>query len=294
MGLKDRLNAARSYLKSPFTLTMLERGSDARVHVGAPARVVVEVEGEDDGSVERIELTLRRPDAGNPSGGYAETALGTVPRTVGRHELTVTIPPGTLPSAVGFGSYVFRGRVVRSKGVESEALSPVVVVGREEDLYWPDGPRIGTAGPPNVRLDVSVDTATAVVGGVVTGRVTVQALADLPAAAVEVQVGPEINALVKSLTSTTLERRTKFKASASQTLAPSAALSAGQRLEVPFTLAVSPGLPPTLRDGESSVVWQVRARRGDAGGWATIGVLDPKSLSAPAPERAQSLLDLLT
>jgi hypothetical protein len=237
---------------------------------------------------------LRRPDAGSAAGGYADIPLGTVPLAAGRHELTVTIPPGTLPSAVGFGSYLFRGQVVRSKGLESDAVSPVVVVGREEDLYWPDGPRSGSAGPATVRMDVSLDTATALIGGVITGQVTVQALADLPAQAVEVQFGPDINALVKPLTSNSLERRTKFRAGATETLAPAASLTVGQTVELPFTLAAKPGLPPTLRDGESSVVWQVRAQRGDAGAWATVGVLDPKSLSAPAPERAQSLLDLLS
>jgi hypothetical protein len=294
MGLKDRLNAAKQYLKTPLQLHMLERGSDLRVHVGQPARVVVDVEGADDGTVERIELLLRRPDAGNPAGGYADILLGEVPTEPGRHELVVTIPPGTLPSAIGFGNYYFRAQLVRSKGLESDAVSPVTVVGRTEDLVWPEV-RQGVEGPGGVRLDLALEASTADIGGVVAGLLTVVALTDLGPVAVEVEVGAEIDALVKPLTSNNrLERRRKYRTAAQQTLAPASALASGQQLHLPFRLEIPPGLPPTLRDGESSVVWQVRARRGDSSAWAVLGVVDPNSLSIPAPDRAQSLLDLLT
>jgi hypothetical protein len=256
--------------------------------------VVVEVTGQDDGTVERIDLMLRRPDAGNPQGGYADIPLGEVPTEPGRHELVVTIPPGAIPSAIGFGNYLFRAQLVRTKGLESDAVSPVVVVGRADDLTWPEV-RQGTDGPGDVRLDLALEAPTADIGGVVAGYLVLEALADLDRAQVEVEVGAEIDALVKPLTSNSrLERRKKYRTAAQQTLAPAGALASGQRLDLPFRLEIPPGLPPTVRDGDSSVVWQVRVRRGRSSAWAVLGVLDPNSLSIPPPDRAQSLLDLLT
>lgn len=294
VGLRDRLNAARTYMKSPLSLSMLERGSDLRVHVGRTAKVVVEVEGVDDGTVQRIELMLRRSSASG-GGSWVDLPLGEVPATAGRHELTVTIPVGIIPSSIGFGNYQFRGHLVRSKGVESDAVSPVVVVGRAEDLHWPDGPRSGGTAQPEVRLTVAVDHATADIGSTVGGRVSVQALGDLPAEAVELEFGAEVDALVKAAGHNALQQRSRFKAVATLTLAPKAALAAGQQLDLPFRVEIPAGLPPTLRDGTSSVVWQARVRRGGASAWATVGVLDPNSLSAPSKERPAGLTtDLLT
>ena len=293
MGLKHRLSAARTYLKSPLSLSMLERGSDLRVHVGRAAAVVVEVEGQDDGTVQRIELMLRRSSASG-GGSWVDVPLGDVPTTAGRHELTVTIPIGIIPSSVGFGDYQFRAHLVRSKGVESDAVSPVVVVGRAEDLYWPDGPRSGQTTEPTMRLTVDLDSPTADIGGPVSGRVAIYALGDLPAEAVELEFGAEIDALVKAAGHNTLQQRSRFKAVAALTLAPKAAVPAGQQLDLPFRIEIPPGLPPTLRDGSGSVIWQVRVTRGNSSAWATVGVLDPNSLSAPSKERPAGLItDLL-
>ena len=90
MGLLDRLNGAKQRLWSPITVWMAETGSDKLVRAGEPALVVVEVQGEDDGTAERVELFLKLVGLGIDS--KRTWPLAEVPKVVGRHELRVTHP----------------------------------------------------------------------------------------------------------------------------------------------------------------------------------------------------------
>jgi len=69
--------------------------------------------------------------------------------------------------------------------------------------------------------------------------------------------------------------------------------AAGERVELPFSVEIPAGAPPTLRNGDkTSVVWQARVSHGASVGWSLVGVLDPESLSAIRNRESAGLLDL--
>jgi hypothetical protein len=149
MGLMDRLNGAKRRLWSPMNVWMVDLGSDTLVHSGGPATVVVEVRGEDDGTPERIEVYMKMVGLGYD--GKRTWPLGEIPTTLGRHVLEVTLPAGLTPSCSGYADYTFEAELHRSKGVGSTAASIVDVVGRPDELYWPDGARSGRCPGPGRR-----------------------------------------------------------------------------------------------------------------------------------------------
>jgi SpoOM protein len=289
MGLKDRLGAAKRWMWSPMEVHMLDLGSDEYVRAGEQARVVVDVRGEDDGTVERMDVSLERSGVVD---GKATWPLGEIPATVGVHELQVSIPIGLAPSS-RYTEYVFAGKLRRTKGTGSDAVSLVDVVSRPEDLYWPDGPRSGREGPADATIAVELDADPADIGSTLTGRAVVVAAGHLRARDVELEVGPVVDTLVPVAGKTQPQQRAKFTAAAQVKLADGRKLSAGERVDFPFRIEIPAGAPPTLHDGDkTSVVWQARVSLGTSVGWTLVGVLDPESLSASRNLKASGLLDL--
>jgi hypothetical protein len=288
VGIKDRIQGIRQYMSTPVSVWMADTGSDPIIYPGQRATVKVKVDGENDGTVEGIELSLRY--SGNGIGAYDYLPLGQVPLEPGLHEIEVDVPTGLAPSVAKFNEYVFFAKAKRSKGLESDALSPVDVIGRAEDLYWPTGPRTGQdEGSDELRIEIDVDTETVDVGGAISGTVKVFALSDLGKREVKLvlgatettTVGPPPKLVVK------FHERTKLD------LAPSAPITAGQRLELPFKIEVPGDVPPTVHNGgDGSVIWQLRAEVGKSAGWRLIGVLDPTGAAGNRNhrERAASLL----
>jgi hypothetical protein len=254
MGLKDKLKAAVGSVWSPITVWMADEGSDKLVTAGGQAKVVVAVKGADDGTAERVEVELVL--TGQGMSAPQKWPLGEVPAVVGLQETVVTIPTGVPPACATYAEYAFKATLHRSKGMGSDAQSIVDVIARPEDVYWPDGPRSGFDGDKTASLDITVDSDVVAAGTDVTGRVTTT-----DGTTVSVTVG----ALVTSPTSP----KGKFKEVGSVEVAPGA----------PFSIPVPEAVPPTLSNGQSEIVWQVRAKVGGTTAWRLFGVVDPTGAS---------------
>ena len=264
MGLKERLGAAKRWMWSPMQVDLLERGSDTVVRAGEPARVVVDVGGEDDGTAARIEVTLVL--------NHTRTwVLGEVPPALGRHELVATIPEDVPPTSL-YTEYRFVGKLERTKGTGSEGVSPVRVIGHPDHLHWPEGPR---AGSDDAGLAVELDQPVAESGGTISGRVI--------GGSATVEVGAVVDRVVGQEGRPNGVHKVEFRPVASVT--PDAAGA--------FTAAIPDAVPPTLHDGEkASVVWEVRATAGDVTAWRRFGLLDPRGTSEVPEQRAAGLLDV--
>lgn len=232
MGLRDRI---RARLRSPMTVTMKDLGSVARVRAGGRARVVVEVAGTDDGSVERIDVYLRMLGWGNDR--VEKWPLAEAPLVPGVHALDVEIPGGLAPSCREFAEYALAAHLRRPGGAGSAAAVRVDVDVRAEDLYWPED-----RGNPAIELDADVVRA----GTAVSGR-----------APEPVEVGYVL---------TTPDRVNGRPAYPPDVLwRPLAHAPAGA-----FRVAIPSDALPTLHNGgDTSIVWQVRA----ADAWRVFGVL---------------------
>src|SRR3954449_1882890 len=92
MGLMDRLKSAKRYVWSPMQIGMVGTGSDAVAHAGRQAKVVVDVTGEVDETMQGIELLLRLNV--NQTWPLAELQA-----TLGRHEVMVEMPTSVPPSS---------------------------------------------------------------------------------------------------------------------------------------------------------------------------------------------------
>lgn len=256
MGLKDKLNAAKGWMWSPMSVELLEKGSDEFATVGETARVIVYLTGEDDGTGERVEVHLRFDSGGERQ----KLPLGELPATLGRHELDVVIPPGLPPSCGGFTEYCFVGILERTKGTPSEGVSPVRILGRAEDLYWPED-RGGT---------VQLDSHTADIGKSVSGRAE-------PGAKVELRCA--LTRFEQVAGKSQLQLVTKHKTFTEATVGDDGR----------FSLEIPEGVPPTLQAAKGvSAVWEVRS--GDA--FTVVGMLDPDALGTPDERKAMSLYDL--
>lgn len=270
MGLLDKLKDAKGRVFSPTKVWLAGHGSDDVVRAGGTATVVVEVSGEDDGTVTQIDLALKQ------SGHTLDTPvlhpLGQVPTTTGLHRIEVTIPQDLPPSCLGFVDYAFRADLQRSKGIGSTADVRVDVIALPQHLWWPDGPRSGSAGADDVRITVLLDADTAAIGGAVSGRVEVRGATS---GDVTLELGTEIDTTVRVPGRNEYQPRVRYKALASQ---PLGTLTAGGPQAFPFRVEVPEGTLPTLHNGgKTSVVWQVRGVVGKAVGWSLVGVLDPDS-----------------
>src|SRR4051812_26371676 len=113
MGLLDRINAAKRRMWSPMQVWLADQGSDELVRAGAPAAVVVDVRGEDDGTAERIEVFLEMTGWGNDA--KVKWPLGEVPVTLGAHRLEVAIPTDLAPSCARYAEYRFGAELYRTK-----------------------------------------------------------------------------------------------------------------------------------------------------------------------------------
>lgn len=265
MGILDRLNSARRHIWSPVTLDMINRGSDEVVRAGQPARVVVEVVGEDDGSVERIELMLQLElrDRSWP--------LAAVPTALGRHELDVVIPADLPPSSAAT-RYFFKGLLHRTKGMGSEARSSVFVIGDPAHAYRASDPQ---AGSDSAGLAIALDADVVPVGTSVSGRVTGRAD--------RVEVGRLLDAPFTYEDGTTKQKQ-EFKTVGQATPDASGA----------FAVAVPQDAMPSLHDGESvTVTWEARAVAGKVTAWHRFVVIDPEG-TTEMPEQVSSLARLLT
>lgn len=295
MGLADRLGAAKRWMWSPMTVRMADQGCDTLVHAGGEAMVYVDVRGEDDGTMERIEVFLEMMGWG--AEGKARWPLAELPPEAGRHELRVTLPTGLAPACTKYVEYTFEAELHRTKGTNSTAGSVVDVVARPEDLYWPAGPRSGQDGPDDVRISIELDAAgdAVAVEDALTGRVVVHAVREQPKGRdVELAFGPTVDTLVPVAGKSQAQPRARFQPTVRKTLADRRALAAGERLELPFHVDVAAGAPPTLHNGgQTSVVWQVRVTYGDAVAWRLVGVLDPEARAGRRDAPSPSLLSFL-
>jgi hypothetical protein len=294
MGLKGRLDAAKRWMWSPMTVWMADQGCDKVAHAGGEATVYVDVRGEDDGTMKHVEVFLQMMGGGLD--GKARWPLAELPPEVGRHELKVTLPTGLAPACARYVEYTFQSELHRTKGTNSTAASIVDVVARPEDLYWPEGPRSGQDGSDDARITIELDAAddAVAVGDALTGRVVVHAVREQRGHDVKLAFGPTIDTLVQVAGKSQPQPRARFKPTVEITLAPRRALASGERLELPFSVEVAPGAPPTLHNGGlTSVVWQVRVAYGETVAWRRVGVLDPEALAGRRDEPSPSLLSFL-
>ena len=283
MGLKDRLKGGLQRVWSPITVWMADQGSDRLVRAGETAKVSVDVRGEDDGTAERVDVVLRLTGEGAEP---REWPLGEVPVTVGLHEIAVVIPTELPPACARYAEYGFEARLHRTKGVGSTAGAVVDVSARPEDVYWPEGARSGQDGEGDAQIAIELDSGSVAAGAALTGRATIVAARELGPQDVELTLG----ATVTSPSSPD----GKFQATAEAALAQARTLGAGERLELPFSVDVPAGIPPTLHNGvETSVVWQVRVRFGDATGWCLVAVLDPDAAAGIRDRPSPSLVGFL-
>src|SRR3954454_15187280 len=179
MGLMDRLKRAKRYVWSPMQIGMVGTGSDAVAHAGRQAKVVIDITGEEDETMERIDLLLRL--------NLRQTwPLAELPATLGRHEVTVEMPTA-LPPSSEHTEYFFVAKPLRSKGTAVEVLAPVNVVSRPEDLFWPDRPRMQSDGPG---VSIELDAETVDMGTSITGRFLAAAGQKLT-----VEVGPVLDSV---------------------------------------------------------------------------------------------------
>jgi hypothetical protein len=265
MGLRDRVKGGLRHVWSPITVWMADQGSDELVHAGRPAKVVVDVRGEDDGTAERVELTLKLLYAGSTEQRVWQLAV--FPPTLGTHELQVDLPADLPPSCAGFAEYSYNATLHRSKGTESSAGMVVDVVGDPEHLYWPDGPRAGRDREGEATVEIALDHDVVAAGAPLAGRVTIVPARDLGASDVDLTFGATLTA--RATPDGKLKRTAKLRLAHPP-------LAAGVPVEVPFTVQVPLGVPPTLHDGaDASVVWQVRVQVAGVTSWRLVGILDP-------------------
>ncbi|MDX6628177.1 MAG: hypothetical protein QOH00_423 [Gaiellales bacterium] len=292
MGLMDRIGAAKRWMVSPMQVWMADLGSDKLAHAGQPAKVVVDVRGEDDGTAERIEVFLQMIGWGNDE--KVKWPLGEVPVTLGTHELQVTLPTGLAPACSRYAEYTFEAQLHRTKGTGSNAASIVDVVSRVEDLYWPDGARSGQEGPDDARVTIALDAETVSVGEALSGRATIFAMRELSGDDVRLAFGPTVDTLVPVAGKSQPQPRARFKPMVELELADKPAIRTGEQLEIPFSIDVPAGVPPTLHNGgQTSVVWQVRVELGKTAGWRLVGVLDPEAAAGRRNEPSQGLISFL-
>jgi hypothetical protein len=271
---------------------MADQGCDTLVHAGGTGTVRIDVRGEDDGTMQQIEIFLKLVGWGYD--GKRRWTLAELQPDIGRHELTVEIPVDLPPSCAGYADYTFESILHRTKGTEDTAASRVDVVSRLQDLYWPEGERSGVEGPDDVRITVELDAETVDVGSPVTGRARVFALRDVRKDEIELEVGPTVDTLVQVAGKAQPQPRARYKASAKLELADARPLRAGEQLELPFSIEIPEGVPPTLHNGGlTSVVWQVRAIRGKSVGWSLVGVRDPEAAAGHRNQASPTLLQFL-
>jgi hypothetical protein len=266
MGLMDRLKSAKRYVWSPMQIGMVGTGSDAVAHAGRQAKVVVAITGEDDETMQHIELLLRL--------NLNQTwPLAQLPATLGRHEVTVEMPTG-LPPSSEYTEYFFVAKPLRSRGTAVEVLAPVNVVSRPEDLFWPDRPREQSDGPG---VSIQLDAETVEMGASISGRVLAAAGQKLT-----VEVGP------------VLDRVHQVEGSEKQTRTVTFESVAKVELKEPgaFGLEIPAEKPPTLQNITTSVFWQVRITADGVEATHVFGVLDPNSLGAVRP-RGSAIAGLL-
>jgi hypothetical protein len=266
MGLMDRLKSAKRYVWSPMQIGMVGTGSDAVAHAGRQANVVVDITGEDDETMQHVELLLRL-------NLNQEWPLAQAPAALGRHELTVELPT-ELPPSSEYTQYFFVAKPVRTRGTASEVLAPVYVVSRPEDLFWPDRPRAQSDGPG---VSIELDAETVDMGASISGRVLAAAGQKLT-----VEVGPVLDRVHQVEGSEEQKRTVTFEPAAKVELKEPGAFS----LEIPAEQ------PPTLHNGATSVVWEVRATADGVQATHVFGVLDPNSLGA-ARRRESTISGLL-
>jgi hypothetical protein len=262
----DRLKSAKRYVWSPMQIGMHGTGSDAVAHAGRQAQVVVDITGEDDETMQHVELLLRL-------NLDQEWPLAQLPAALGRHELTVEMPTG-LPPSSEHTVYFFVAKPSRTRGTAVEVLAPVNVVSRPEDLFWPERPRAQSDGPG---VSIQLDAETVDMGTSISGRVLAAA-----GQKVTVAVGPVLDSVHQMDGDEKQTRTVTFGSVATVELEEPGA----------FSLQVPAEHPPTLHNGTTSVFWEVRAKADGVEATHVFGVLDPNGLGA-ARRRDSTIAGLL-
>ena len=281
MGLRDRLEQARRRRRSPMTLALAAPVPGTQVRAGEATKVAVVVGGEDDGTTASIGLYLRM--LGWQTERALKWPLGELPTTLGTHELEVEIPTGLAPACARLTEYALVADLRRTEGHGVSAATVVDVIGRAEDLYWPEGPRSGREGPEDIRIRIELDEETVGIGGRLTGRVVLQAAGG---GDVVLEVGPELDTLVGVTGS---KARPRFSPAVVVTLG-----EAGSTAASVFDVEIPVSTPPTLYDGDrTSIVWQARVTLGAATAWRLFGVLDPAGHAGRGEARPPALLTFL-
>jgi hypothetical protein len=245
---------------------MYGTGSDAVAHAGRQAKVVVDITGGNDETMQHVELLLKLGD-------NQTWPLAKLPATLGRHEVTVELPTG-LPPSSEYTAYFFVAKPQRSRGTAVEVLAPVNVVSRPEDLFWPDRPRAQSDGPG---VSIELDAETVDMGASISGRVLAAA-----GQKVTVEVGPVLDSIHQVEDSEKQTRTVTFQSAAKVEL----------RVPGAFSLQIPAEHPPTLQNVTTSVFWEVRATADGVEATHVFGVLDPNSLGA-ARRRESTIAGLL-
>lgn len=278
MGLKERFNKLKEAVSTgPIDLTLIQQGTADPLHAGQPAVVYVLVKGENDGTVEQIDLFLQR------SQGMEAFPLGTVPDVPGKHAIEVQIPAGLEPSVAEHIDWTVRAKANRNTGLNAEAFLPIDIVARPEDLPWPDGPRSGQDGDAST-VEVLLEADTVDQGSNLTGIARISAAKELKGTDVRVAIGYTVRRL---------DQKDKFEEVAFVIARQGLSLSGGQHEDVPFSIELPAGTPATYRFGPSSIVWRVEAKVGKTTGWALFGALDPKADGGIRARQNTSIASLL-
>lgn len=283
MGFKERLKGLKESLSTgPMDVDLPDYGSPqapARLAAGGTGTVEVTVTGENDGTVERIELSL------HVSPYYETFPLADVPVRAGVHPVQVRLPAEIPPSITVYADYSLRAKIHRNKGLETEASLPIDVIGSPDHLHWPKE-RSGHEGADEVRVTIDLDREVVDNGTPITGRVALTAERDAGA-----------NDVVLSLTGRVVSPREpngKDLFSREVKLAIGAAVSAGRTEAFPFSIDIPHAAPPTFAKNDTTVVWTLRASHGRAVGWRVVGVLDPKAEAGIPSRKSTGLSGLMT
>ena len=295
MGLMDRLNGAKRRLWSPMQVWMAEhrlrppgagrrRGEarrrrprrgrrDARAHRGLPA---------DDRLGQRPQGQVAARRGARPTLGTPRARRDAAHR-VWRRRAPSTPSTRSTPSCTAARAWARPPR----RSWTSSAV-PRISIG-------PTGQRSGQDGPDDVRVTIELDAPTVSVGS----------RADRPrdgARDPRHRRGRDRSRVRADARHARAGRRQVAAAAAGEVQAggrararrQARALRAGEPLQLPFSVDVPDGVPPTLHNGgQTSVVWQVRASRGKSAGWALVGVLDPQAAAGTRNQPSQGLLSFL-
>ena len=280
MGIRDRLRAIKNAAISPLSVWLAGEGSPLLAQAGDRVTVVVKVSGEDDGTIDVIELRLKGDLFNRPSDPIV-VPLGEVPKEIGHQRVEVELPADLIASWHKAIAWKFEAEVKRTKGMGADAASPVDIAGTAAGVWWPPGERaVSEGGAAEIRVEAP---ELAQVGATVAGTVTVTAREEINGVPLDVGVAFEHHG----------DGDAKLTRAPLTRLATDLRLAPGETASFEYELALAEGSPPSLDTGFQSVAWQVRASLPGAEGWRWFGLLDPEATAGSRERPGQSLVGWL-